>query len=326
MENLNIDSFLHNTDDNAGFRTIDLMTGFDSSLPSESKDELPSERNDRFVNVDGSVPETPLHSSNCFPRPRSPSQARIPQVTDTDDHMQTPELIIRHSSVKPRDANFSSISSPRLEGQSESLTGPMDTPMSGPKLPHREADDIQSALPVLAKDLTGEQPVFNGTNLPGISYSSHLSPQLTSKRTSFRFAEQGRRSGAKNAFGQLQSLLPLDPIDNPIDAQANSLNSQQKSEELYIQATDNARCNSTLQQTSDTIPTSAPRGLGRQSKRKRSENEDEGDIPKSDQTASKTKTATEHPHQPQLAAREGLDIVDELLKRWTNISIPLVTS
>jgi hypothetical protein len=52
------------------------------------------------------------------------------------------------------------------------------------------------------------QNLIEGTNIPGVSYPSDLPTQLTSKRTSHKIAEQGRRQRINIALQEMQTLLP----------------------------------------------------------------------------------------------------------------------
>lgn len=52
------------------------------------------------------------------------------------------------------------------------------------------------------------QNLIEGTNIPGVSYPSDLPTQLTSKRTSHKIAEQGRRQRINIALQKMQTLLP----------------------------------------------------------------------------------------------------------------------
>lgn len=52
------------------------------------------------------------------------------------------------------------------------------------------------------------QNLLEGNQLPGVSYPEHLSTGLTSKRTSHKVAEQGRRNRINEALKEMQSLLP----------------------------------------------------------------------------------------------------------------------
>lgn len=52
------------------------------------------------------------------------------------------------------------------------------------------------------------QNLLEGNYLPGVSYPDSLSTGLTSKRTSHKVAEQGRRNRINDALKEMQSLLP----------------------------------------------------------------------------------------------------------------------
>ncbi|GAB7358549.1 hypothetical protein MBLNU230_g2611t1 [Neophaeotheca triangularis] len=52
------------------------------------------------------------------------------------------------------------------------------------------------------------QNLLEGNHLPGVSYPDHLSSGLTSKRTSHKVAEQGRRNRINDALKEMQELLP----------------------------------------------------------------------------------------------------------------------
>jgi hypothetical protein len=52
------------------------------------------------------------------------------------------------------------------------------------------------------------QNILEGTHLPGVSYPTELSTNLTSKRTSHKIAEQGRRNRINSALQEIATLLP----------------------------------------------------------------------------------------------------------------------
>lgn len=52
------------------------------------------------------------------------------------------------------------------------------------------------------------QNLLEGNHLPGVNYPDSLSTGLTSKRTSHKVAEQGRRNRINEALKEMQSLLP----------------------------------------------------------------------------------------------------------------------
>jgi hypothetical protein len=55
------------------------------------------------------------------------------------------------------------------------------------------------------------QNLLEGNQLPGVSYPESLSTGLTSKRTSHKVAEQGRRNRINEALKEMQALLPKIP-------------------------------------------------------------------------------------------------------------------
>ena len=63
-----------------------------------------------------------------------------------------------------------------------------------------------SALLLASK--SNYQNLLEGTHLPGVSYPEALSTNLTSKRTSHKIAEQGRRNRINNALQDIAALLP----------------------------------------------------------------------------------------------------------------------
>lgn len=63
-----------------------------------------------------------------------------------------------------------------------------------------------SALLLASK--SNYQNILEGTHLPGVTYPEALSTNLTSKRTSHKIAEQGRRNRINTALQEIASLLP----------------------------------------------------------------------------------------------------------------------
>jgi hypothetical protein len=52
------------------------------------------------------------------------------------------------------------------------------------------------------------QNLIEGTHVPGVNYPTELSTNLTSKRTSHKIAEQGRRNRINTALQEMLTLLP----------------------------------------------------------------------------------------------------------------------
>lgn len=80
-----------------------------------------------------------------------------------------------------------------------------------------------SALLLASK--SNYQNILDGTHLPGVTYPEALSENLTSKRTSHKIAEQGRRNRINTALQEIAALLPQGPTpigDGSIAAQSSS--------------------------------------------------------------------------------------------------------
>ncbi len=76
------------------------------------------------------------------------------------------------------------------------------------------ADDFKATVnaetsALLLASKSNYQNILEGTHLPGVSYPEALSTNLTSKRTSHKIAEQGRRNRINNALQEIASLLPV---------------------------------------------------------------------------------------------------------------------
>ncbi|KAJ6787883.1 hypothetical protein PWT90_07813 [Aphanocladium album] len=73
-----------------------------------------------------------------------------------------------------------------------------------PGTPGMSAEDTSRLL--MSK--SNYQNILEGNTVPGVSYPMELSTNLTSKRTSHKIAEQGRRNRINSALQIMASLLP----------------------------------------------------------------------------------------------------------------------
>lgn len=88
----------------------------------------------------------------------------------------------------------------------------------GPRPPPRISPNIKPLLPegslhspthaLLLASKSNYQNLVEGTHLPGVNYPASLSTGLTSKRTSHKVAEQGRRNRINDALREMQTLVP----------------------------------------------------------------------------------------------------------------------
>ncbi|KAF5021247.1 hypothetical protein F66182_6716 [Fusarium sp. NRRL 66182] len=91
----------------------------------------------------------------------------------------------------------------------------------------------ESAASQLLMSKSNYQNILEGNKVPGVSYPSELSTNLTSKRTSHKIAEQGRRNRINSALQIMAGLLPggdkanfADEGDKKDGKQANAQNSK----------------------------------------------------------------------------------------------------
>ncbi|QSZ28840.1 hypothetical protein DSL72_003345 [Monilinia vaccinii-corymbosi] len=85
---------------------------------------------------------------------------------------------------------------------------PKISPSIKPLLPGGSSlhDDTTASLLLASK--SNYQKILEGTHLPGVSYPSELSTNLTFKRTSHKLAEQGRRNRINSALTTLHDMIP----------------------------------------------------------------------------------------------------------------------
>ncbi|GME43298.1 Phosphorus acquisition-controlling protein [Neofusicoccum parvum] len=124
-----------------------------------------------------------------------------------------PELKPAARGGKKRGSVSSALVSPALR--------PKISPSIKPLLPEgATTPDDTHALLLASK--SNYQNILEGTHVPGVLYPESLSTNLTSKRTSHKIAEQGRRNRINLALQELQSLIPS-PSIAPRDANANGM-------------------------------------------------------------------------------------------------------
>ncbi|KAI4113441.1 MAG: hypothetical protein LQ345_005582 [Seirophora villosa] len=180
--------------------------------------------------------------------PLRTSDANEDEVTPTMSARKTPKIaptsapVTAASSVFPSPSSITSPNTstsskrgdPRLGGpggkkrtnsssvQVSPALRPRISPSIKPLLPEGAAVSAETSALFLASK-SNYQNLLEGTHLPGVSYPEALSTNLTSKRTSHKLAEQGRRNRINTALQEIASLLPTalngatpkDAIGNP---------------------------------------------------------------------------------------------------------------
>lgn len=93
---------------------------------------------------------------------------------------------------------------------------PRISPSIKPLMPGSGSLSENTASLLLASK-SNYQNILEGTHLPGVTYPSELSTNLTSKRTSHKIAEQGRRNRINSALQEIATLLPRGAKDGSGD-------------------------------------------------------------------------------------------------------------
>lgn len=139
--------------------------------------------NDRDITSSTSTTiKNPTPSPQIKPQPPTPSIRK------------TPKLAARGSAPRPPSVHASPALLPRISPSLKPMT-------RGPSI----SDDTAS---LLLATKSNYQNILEGTHLPGVSYPTELSTNLTSKRTSHKIAEQGRRNRINSALQEIATLLP----------------------------------------------------------------------------------------------------------------------
>ncbi|KAH8878841.1 hypothetical protein GQ53DRAFT_57955 [Thozetella sp. PMI_491] len=140
--------------------------------------------------------------SPSFPKPppTATSASQSPNLGPGSAGIRkTPQLLPRGSKKR---ASISSVHvSPALR--------PKISPNIKPLLPGGASAE-ETASHLLATK-SNYQRILEGTTVGGVSYPSELSTNLTSKRTSHKIAEQGRRNRINSALQEIATLLPKPP-------------------------------------------------------------------------------------------------------------------
>lgn len=160
--------------------------------------------------VDERSPVTNLHSNSNIsksiddihgPRPRFQPNVHTAKLVSPDGPagLQKPGSKVSQISKK-RSSNGSTLVSPALR--------PKVSPNVKPLLPDGAGMDSETHTLLLASRSNYEN-ILSGAHLPGVSYPADLGANLSSKRTSHKLAEQGRRNRINFALQEMQTLLPV---------------------------------------------------------------------------------------------------------------------
>ncbi|KAF6803203.1 Phosphorus acquisition-controlling protein [Colletotrichum sojae] len=187
----------------------------DTATPTQSPSDPGSARASSFQPLPSPIFAKPTAAASASASPNLAPGSSGPSAR------RTPQLLARGS--KGKRGSVSSVHvSPALR--------PRISPSIKPLLPGTpgglSAEDTASRL--LASK-SNYQNILEGNTVPGVTYPSELSTNLTSKRTSHKIAEQGRRNRINSALQEIATLLPQPPKDSKNSGESDSADKKDKS-------------------------------------------------------------------------------------------------
>lgn len=169
-------------------------------------------------------PLAPIHTRAASESPRiEPNSARSASFHPLRSPVSRPSGTVSASQspqLRPGSSGPSARKTPQLapRGGRKHSTGsvhaspallPRISPSIKPLLPGTPGmSSADSAASQLLMSKSNYQNIIEGNTVPGVSYPSELSTNLTSKRTSHKIAEQGRRNRINSALQIMAGLLP----------------------------------------------------------------------------------------------------------------------
>ncbi|KAF1841341.1 uncharacterized protein K460DRAFT_293412 [Cucurbitaria berberidis CBS 394.84] len=184
----------------------------DLTLPEASLDRPSLSRNNTAVHDDGV--DTPCMVARKTPKlnplstPGATMSGRPSPMLDPTSTPTSPAFSMTNGkrdiklarNPKKRNSVSSSMVSPALR--------PKISPSIKPLLPEGSNCSVDNTHALLLASKSNYQNILDGTTVPGVVYPTSLSTNLTSKRTSHKIAEQGRRNRINMALQEMQALLP----------------------------------------------------------------------------------------------------------------------
>lgn len=198
--------------------------GNNKSQPSQQ--ENTATENIESLELPESVSNMPLASANAKLMPNSPMLEQPGSATRSTHFQPSPSPNLRPGtssatqspSLGPGSSSSASRKTPQLASRNSRKRSTGSVHVSPALLP-RISPNLKPLMPgtpgMSAEDTSrllmsksNYQNILEGNTVPGVSYPSELSTNLTSKRTSHKIAEQGRRNRINSALQIMASLLP----------------------------------------------------------------------------------------------------------------------
>ncbi|OTA69231.1 hypothetical protein K449DRAFT_406627 [Hypoxylon sp. EC38] len=198
--------------ESVNFSKPDLPLIDTQQQPTQSPPDVETAKTSTFQSLPSPVLPKPTRSTTA-------SATQSPQLTPksgTPNPRKTPLIAPRGPKKRPSVSSVSPALRPKISPNIKPLL---------PGTPGLSAEDSASRL--LASK-SNYQNILEGNTVPGVSYPSELSTNLTSKRTSHKIAEQGRRNRINSALQEIATLLPKNVAKDLSEGDGEAGNSDKK--------------------------------------------------------------------------------------------------
>lgn len=151
----------------------------------------------------------------------------VPNRTQSASVSQSPQLNPRSSTSALRKTPLMAPKGGRKRASISSVSPallPRISPNIKPLLPGAPGLSNEDSTSRLLASKSNYQRILEGNTVPGVTYPSELSTNLTSKRTSHKIAEQGRRNRINSALQEIATLLPKGAIKESSDGDGDNAN------------------------------------------------------------------------------------------------------
>ncbi|KAI1106705.1 helix-loop-helix DNA-binding domain-containing protein [Jackrogersella minutella] len=181
-----------------------------------------------------SSPEVEAAKASTFqtlPSPVLPKPAR----SSTTSAVPSPQLTPKSGTPNPRKTPLIAPRGPKKRTSVSSVSPalrPKISPNIKPLLPGTPGLSAEDSASRLLASKSNYQNLLEGNTVPGVSYPSELSTNLTSKRTSHKIAEQGRRNRINSALQEIATLLPLNVTKDLSEGDGEAGNGDKKDGKL----------------------------------------------------------------------------------------------
>ncbi|KHN99999.1 Phosphorus acquisition-controlling protein [Metarhizium album ARSEF 1941] len=147
--------------------------------------------------------------------PQQPLPSPVTRAPGTASASQSPQFRPASSGQSARKTSQLASRNPRKRSTGSVHASPALLPRISPSikplLPGTPGLSLEDTASRLLMTKSNYQNLLEGNTVPGVSYPTELSTNLTSKRTSHKIAEQGRRNRINSALQVMASLLPDHP-------------------------------------------------------------------------------------------------------------------